>query len=193
MDVVICPGVEGDNLAARALREFRAATGWAGPPIALEIVKRIPVAAGMAGGSADAAAALKLISELSRLPVPDVLMARLGADVPVMFHGQRALMTGVCEHVDPLAGEKPPLIVIPLDAGSPRLLTLTDSGAAFAANTGHAKESVYWVDLHDSSVRRIARVAGQVADLAANGEWLVPALGAWRPPVRSRRRFAGRV
>jgi len=115
-DEVVCAGVEGENLALRAVREFRAATGWDGPPVLIEIVKRIPVAAGMAGGSTDAAAALKLVSELSRLPVPDGLMPRLGADVPVMFHGQRALMTGAGEHVEPLAGEKPPLIVIPLDA-----------------------------------------------------------------------------
>ena len=59
-DEVHCPGVEGDNLAAAALRAFRERTGWTGAPVRLEIVKRIPVAAGMAGGSADAAAALRL-------------------------------------------------------------------------------------------------------------------------------------
>jgi len=58
-DVVICPGVEGENLALRALGEFRAATGWDAPPQRLTIDKRLPVAAGMAGGSSDAAAALR--------------------------------------------------------------------------------------------------------------------------------------
>lgn len=115
-DVVICPGVDGDNLAARALREFRAATGWDGPPLTLRITKRIPIAAGMAGGSSDAAAALKLASQASGLPIPPELPMRLGADVTVMLHAQRALMTGAGEHVEPLPGAKPPLIVVPLDA-----------------------------------------------------------------------------
>jgi 4-diphosphocytidyl-2-C-methyl-D-erythritol kinase len=115
-DLVICPGVDGDNLAARALREFRAATGWEGPPLTLTIAKRIPIAAGMAGGSSDAAAALKLASQASGIPIPPDLPMRLGADVTVMLHAQRALMTGAGEYVEPLPGDKPSLIVVPLDA-----------------------------------------------------------------------------
>jgi 4-diphosphocytidyl-2-C-methyl-D-erythritol kinase len=115
-DEVVCPGVDGENLALRALREFRALTGWDGPPQRLAIAKRIPVAAGMAGGSSDAAAALKLVSEVSGLPIPKELPMRLGADVPVMLEARRALMTGAGEHVEPLPGDKPPLIVVPLDA-----------------------------------------------------------------------------
>ena len=56
-DEVICPGVEGaadENLALRALVAFRRATGWDAPPQRLTIEKRIPVAAGLGGGSADA-------------------------------------------------------------------------------------------------------------------------------------------
>jgi 4-diphosphocytidyl-2-C-methyl-D-erythritol kinase len=116
VDEVVCPGVEGENLALRALREFRARTGWDGPPVRLAIEKRIPVAAGMAGGSSDAAAALRLIARVSGLPVPDGLAMALGADVPVMLRGERALMTGAGEHVEPVAGEKPPLVVVPLEA-----------------------------------------------------------------------------
>ena len=47
---VVCPGVEGENLAAAALRRSARATGWDGAPVRLRIDKRIPVAAGMAGG-----------------------------------------------------------------------------------------------------------------------------------------------
>jgi len=54
---------DGDNLALRAVRALRAA-GQDGPPVAVTITKRIPVAAGLAGGSADAAAALVACSEL---------------------------------------------------------------------------------------------------------------------------------
>ena len=115
-DVVVCPGVEGDNLAARALREFRAATGWDGPPQRLTIAKRIPIAAGMAGGSSDAAAALRLISRASGLTIPPQLPMQLGADVTVMLYAQRALMTGAGEHVEALPADRPSLIVVPLDA-----------------------------------------------------------------------------
>ena len=70
----------------------------------------------MAGGSSDAAAALRLVSQVSRDRGPDDVPMRLGADVTVMLRGERALMTGAGEHVEPLPGEKPPLIVVPLDA-----------------------------------------------------------------------------
>src|SRR4051812_39517502 len=60
VDEVVCPGVEGPNLATRALELFREHTGWDGPPQRLTIDKRIPVAAGMGGGSSDAAATLRL-------------------------------------------------------------------------------------------------------------------------------------
>ena len=60
-DEVVCPGVEGENLAARALAALRE-RGWDAPPLRLEIAKRIPVAAGLGGGSADAAAVLRLAS-----------------------------------------------------------------------------------------------------------------------------------
>ena len=69
-DEVICPGVPGppqENLAAAALRSFRAATGWEAGPLRLSIVKRIPVAAGLGGGSADAAATLRLLRRASGL------------------------------------------------------------------------------------------------------------------------------
>lgn len=123
-DEVICPGVDGENLALRALREFRAATGWTAPPQRLTIAKRIPVAAGMAGGSSDAAAALTLAARASGLPIPPDLPPRLGSDVPVMLHAGRAgaprtgraLISGAGERVEPLAGDKPALVIVPLDA-----------------------------------------------------------------------------
>jgi 4-diphosphocytidyl-2-C-methyl-D-erythritol kinase len=115
-DEVICPGVEGENLALRALEEFRFATGWEIPGLRLTIAKRIPVAAGMAGGSSDAAAALRLAAQASGFAIPPDLPPRLGADVTVMIDAERALMTGAGEHVEKLPGDKPRLIVVPLDA-----------------------------------------------------------------------------
>ncbi|WP_053227618.1 4-(cytidine 5'-diphospho)-2-C-methyl-D-erythritol kinase [Solirubrobacter soli] len=115
-DEIICPGVEGPNLAFRALEEFRFATDWEITGLKLTITKRVPVAAGMAGGSSDAAAALRLAASASGFAIPPDLPKRLGADVTVMIDAERALMTGAGEHVEKLPGEKPPLIVVPLDA-----------------------------------------------------------------------------
>src|SRR3954449_4595581 len=50
-DEVVCPGVEGENLAGAALAAFREATGWDAPPQRLTIAKRVPVAAGLGGGA----------------------------------------------------------------------------------------------------------------------------------------------
>src|SRR6187397_336632 len=82
-DEVLCPGVEGENLAARALAGLRG-RGWRGPPLRIEIEKRIPVAAGLGGGSADAAAVLRLAREqwpgvAGSIPDLEELAAELGA------------------------------------------------------------------------------------------------------------------
>jgi len=63
-DEVVCPDVEGPNLAEAALAGLRA-RGWSRPPVRIEIEKRIPVAAGLGGGSADAAAVLRQIGRAS--------------------------------------------------------------------------------------------------------------------------------
>jgi 4-diphosphocytidyl-2-C-methyl-D-erythritol kinase len=105
-DEVVCPGVEGPNLAAEALDVFRAQTAWDGPPVRLEIVKRIPIAGGMAGGSADAAAALRLAAEAAGLDdrrwLEDIASG-LGADVPSQIRGGLALATGIGARLRPLA------------------------------------------------------------------------------------------
>ncbi|HXB64733.1 MAG TPA: hypothetical protein VNV42_07650 [Solirubrobacteraceae bacterium] len=102
-DVVVCPGVAGaaeDNLAARALAAFREATGWDAPPLRLSIVKQVPVAAGLGGGSGDAAAALRLAATASGLGDEELLagLARaLGADVPAQVQPGRWLAGGAGE------------------------------------------------------------------------------------------------
>ncbi|HWF74284.1 MAG TPA: hypothetical protein VG186_13125 [Solirubrobacteraceae bacterium] len=113
-DVVECPGVEGENLAARALAELRA-RGWDAPPVRVSIGKRIPVAAGMAGGSADAAAVLRLASAVGGIPDPDVIgeVARvLGADVPSQLAPGPLLGTGAGEVVEPVPPRAPHAFVI---------------------------------------------------------------------------------
>ena len=109
-DEVLCAGVDGPNLAARALAAFREATGWDAPPQRLEIVKRVPVSAGMGGGSADAAAALRLAAHAAG-GAPAALLhelaVALGADVPSQLEPGRVLMSGAGEHVEPLPRPAP--------------------------------------------------------------------------------------
>ncbi len=120
-DEVICPGVQGENLAGAALAAFRAATGWAGAPVRLSIQKRIPVAGGLGGGSADAAAALRLARAASGLGDDELLgkLAReLGADVPAQLAPGRWLATGAGEVLQALAPPAWPfgVLILPLAA-----------------------------------------------------------------------------
>jgi 4-diphosphocytidyl-2-C-methyl-D-erythritol kinase len=82
-DSVICEGVEGPNLVSDALAALRE-SGWDAPGARVTITKRIPVAAGMGGGSADAAALLRLAPRLGAAEGISLLRiaGRLGADVP---------------------------------------------------------------------------------------------------------------
>jgi len=103
-DEVVCEGIEGPNLAGEALRGLRAA-GWAAPPVRVEIWKRIPVAAGMGGGSADAAAVLRCARRLSPVDEDAVfeIAASLGADVPSQLRPGPSLGTGAGDRIAPLA------------------------------------------------------------------------------------------
>jgi 4-diphosphocytidyl-2-C-methyl-D-erythritol kinase len=123
-DQVICPGVseaDGENLAATALRAFRASTGWRAPPLRLSIVKRIPVAGGLAGGSADAAATLRLAGHVSGLGDERLLRtlgAQLGADVPAQISPGRWLASGAGELLQELPSPRVRfgVLVLPLAA-----------------------------------------------------------------------------
>jgi 4-diphosphocytidyl-2-C-methyl-D-erythritol kinase len=97
---------DGDNLALRAVRALRAVVAaQAGPEVAVTINKRIPVAAGLAGGSADAAAALVACNELwraglSQRELCDVA-AGVGSDVAFAVLGGTAVGRGRGERLTP--------------------------------------------------------------------------------------------
>jgi 4-diphosphocytidyl-2-C-methyl-D-erythritol kinase len=124
-DEVVCPGVPGppgENLAAAALGAFREATGWDAPSLRLKIDKRIPVAAGLGGGSADAAAALRLARYASGLGDDRLLHelgAQLGADVPAQIVPGRWLATGAGDVLERLPDPNPEwfgLLILPFGA-----------------------------------------------------------------------------
>ncbi len=116
-DELLCSGVQGENLAARALKLFRAATGWDAGPLRLSIDKHVPVAAGLGGGSGDAAAALRLARAASGLGDEDllfVLAGQLGADVPAQVTPGRWLASGAGELLEQLPDPVSPLGVLVL-------------------------------------------------------------------------------
>jgi 4-diphosphocytidyl-2-C-methyl-D-erythritol kinase len=119
--------VEGDavesgesNLVVRAARLLQAeCTQARGRGATLRLTKRIPVGAGLGGGSSDAAGTLLLLTRLWGLSLGpselETLAARLGSDVPFFLHGGTALGRGRGERVDRL----PPLPERPLLLGHP--------------------------------------------------------------------------
>jgi 4-diphosphocytidyl-2-C-methyl-D-erythritol kinase len=88
--------LSGDNLVLRAARSL-------GVTAALELDKQLPVASGIGGGSADAAAALRALCALTGRALPDAAaVLALGADVPVCLAGVPLRMQGVGEVLTPL-------------------------------------------------------------------------------------------
>jgi 4-diphosphocytidyl-2-C-methyl-D-erythritol kinase len=116
-DEVRCAAVPGPNLVEDALRRLRA-RGWEGPPVAIEIEKRIPVAAGMGGGSADAAAAIRLAGAVVEVPAATEVAIALGADVPSQLVPGVSIGTGAGEVVEAIAPLAPhAFLVLPLPFG----------------------------------------------------------------------------
>ena len=185
-DEVICEGVDGPNLAAAALAALRA-RGWKSPPLRIEIDKRVPVAAGLGGGSADAAAVLRLAEgEVSGL---EELARELGSDVPSQLEPGFMLVGGAGERLE---GFSPPapfgVVLIPFDAGLERGRGVRGGGPARA-----------WA----RSDEELERIEGRLREAAEGGaspldysEFLVndleSAAVSLRPQIagRARERFA---
>ena len=112
---------EADNLVLRAARRLAERAGRT-PAVRITLDKRLPVAAGLGGGSADAAAVLRGLCRLWRLAMAPAdlaaLGAALGADVPVCLAGRTARMQGVGERLEPCDG-LPPLPVLLVNPGLP--------------------------------------------------------------------------
>lgn len=175
-DEVVCPGVEGENLAARALARLRE-RGWERPPLRVEIEKRVPVAAGLGGGSGDAAAVLRLArGEVGGL---QEIAAELGADVPSQLTPSLALVGGAGERVERL----------PRPAGHAAVLLPDGGGLSTAAvfaeadRLGLGREPAELEEL----AARLRQVAGAGASPLAYPELLVndlePAARSLRPAI----------
>ena len=106
---------EGDNLVLRAARALAAKAGMPAGA-ALRLTKNLPVASGIGGGSADAAAALRALRRLWQLETDDATLleiaAALGSDVPVCVPSTSAYMEGRGEILTPVALPRLPMLLV---------------------------------------------------------------------------------
>lgn len=163
-----------DNLVLKAARLLAGHTGVS-PRAAIRLVKRVPVAAGLGGGSADAAAALSELVELWRvaMPVDELfdLAATLGADVPMCLAGRTALVSGVGEQLQP-APPLPACGVLLVNPG----VTLTTRNV-FAARRGPFS-AAHLANPHWRDLEQLANA------LAERGNDLTEAAISLAPQVR---------
>ncbi len=115
--------LSADNLALRArdaLQQAARSSGHATPPVAIHLEKNLPVAAGLGGGSADAAACLRGLSRLWDLPRPlpdlDGIALKLGADVPMCMVSRPLVASGIGEKITRL-NAFPPLALVLVNPG----------------------------------------------------------------------------
>lgn len=165
------------HLAYRAAAALKAATGFSGGA-AIHVEKRIPVGAGMGGGSADAAAVLAGLNRLWKLGLSQMELERigltLGADVPFCLRGGLTRTTGIGEKMEATpCGRAYELVVIQPCEG-------LSTGAVFRAyhERAHAAHP-------DTDAAQAALTAGNTALLARSlGNVLQPVSEALRPAIR---------
>ncbi len=122
---------EGDNLILKALRALGGAAGSGDPPLAVTLDKRLPIAAGLGGGSSDAATALRLADAALRLGMDEAALAEvakvIGADGPMCLRGRVAWAEGIGDVLSD-APEVPALPALLINPGAP-----SPTGAVYRA------------------------------------------------------------
>jgi len=163
-----------DNLVLRAARALARAAGIA-PNAAIGLTKRLPVASGMGGGSADAAATLRGLCRLWNLnaAADDVfdLALGLGADVPVCLYGKTAFVGGIGEEISP-AHALPPCSIVLVNADE-RLSTPT----VFAARQGGFSDAGRFDYAPKDAAELAAVLASRHNDLYPPAVCLMPSIG----------------
>ena len=168
---------DGDNLVLRAARRL-AQAGGVSAHAAIRLDKRLPVAAGLGGGSSDAAAALKLLDRLWRLDIGDDDLARLGlelgADVPVCLAGRTSFVGGIGDALAPA----PALPAAHLLLVNPRIPLST--AAVFAARSGDFGAPARFDDTPADAIALAALLAERGNDLDDAATRLAPVTGEVR-------------
>ena len=157
-------GFEDDTLVAAALETLARRAGGA-PRFEARIEKRIPVAAGLGGGSSDAAAALELANDLLDEPVPvevlERLAASLGADVPFFLRRGAQLGTGDGTTLHPLDLPREYTVLLALPQG----VTKASTREVYAAFDERAGERGF--DARRAALREALALVRKATDLAA--------------------------
>lgn len=156
-----------DNLVMKTAKTLAAQLGQAAFPVAIELEKNLPVAAGIGGGSADAAAALRGLSKLWKSKLkPDQLFdlaLSLGADVPACLAGVTARVTGTGEIVEPGPGSGSALHAVLANPSVP-LSTSAVFQKYRATGKAFSAQLQQWPDSDPENI--IAALAGCRNDLA---------------------------
>jgi len=199
------PGPAADNLVLRAIAAARRAAmpEWGRPdpppPLAARLEKRIPVAAGLAGGSSDAAAAADAALEAWGVTLgtePRLrLAAELGSDVPFFLAGGPALVEGRGERISPLAWlrdadpthDRPGLLLVTPSCGisTPAAFRAWDQGARAAGGAARMASLHLAEELRSGRLRVVdlmarASVLAAANDLAAAAAIVEPGLVPFR-------------
>lgn len=159
---------EGDNLVLRAARGLAELAGRR-PGVAIHLIKRLPVASGIGGGSSDAAATIRALVRYWNLNIPTAALydfaLRLGADLPVCLMARPARMSGIGEVLTPLTN-LPPLWILLVNAGHPvptgaifKHPSLSFSPAqAFEPPLGSTADLISWLKTRRNDLEGPARV-----------------------------------
>lgn len=169
------------NLVVRAVRALAASSGLL-PGAALHLTKRIPLAAGLGGGSADAAAALVGLNEFWACGISkkalEKIGAAIGADVPFCVRGGTAVVRGAGESLAPLVVRAPLWWVLAVPGGS---LPTTEVYARFDELAGAPADGDPSVVADALARGDLERLAGALRnDLTGAAESLMPGLSAVR-------------
>jgi 4-diphosphocytidyl-2-C-methyl-D-erythritol kinase len=168
-----------DNLAWAAVAAVRN-SAVTQPPLTLTLDKTVPVAAGLGGGSADAAAALAMAGALLGVDrsALTAIAPMLGSDVPFCFAGGSARVGGVGEQVDGIAafsGFALGLVVPPIEVSTPSVYRRWDELDGPAGST-----------LPAAAVPPAIRDEPVVNDLTSAAIALVPEIAEWRSELEHR-------
>lgn len=181
-------GSPDDNLVLRAARGLRVAAGLRYAGAAIRLDKDLPVTAGLGGGSADAAAVLRLLQRLWSRSLDGAalrtLALSLGADVPVCLDSRPALMSGIGEIVTPLPGGiRDALSGLGIILVNPRLALPTPS--VFRALAGRFGPPLPVGDLPAGPGDLVAFLRAQRNDLQSPAVALCPVIGEILPAIEA--------
>ena len=161
----------GENVVLRAAR-LLAAEGGVAAAAAIRLHKALPVAAGLGGGSSDAAATLRALADLWRLRPETSDLARLGlrvgADVPACLGGRAVFVGGIGEELDP-APPLPPAHLVLVNCGAPLA-----TARVYQALDGHFSRPARFADAPADAAALAELLAARGNDLEAPARRLSP-------------------